>query len=66
MEFREMYYRNRPPLPANFLPQHPVDNGAMRGGREDNLAPWPRTEPVIRDQPAEYYFSGPCAMSAGS
>ncbi len=55
MEFRQMYYRNLPPLPPNFLPQHPFDNGAMRGGRDENLAPWPRTEAVIRDQLAEYY-----------
>jgi len=53
--FREMYYRNRPPLPANFLPQLPFDNGMMKGGRDENLAPWPRTEAVIRDQLAEYY-----------
>jgi arylsulfatase A-like enzyme len=52
--FREMYYRDRPPLPANFLPQHPFDNG-MLVLRDENLAPWPRTEPVIRDQLAEYY-----------
>lgn len=49
------YYQNRPPLPANFLPQHPFDNGMMRGGRDENLAAWPRTEHVIRDQLAEYY-----------
>jgi len=53
--FREMYYRNLPPLPANFLPQLPFDNGMMKGGRDENLAPWPRTEAVIRDQLAEYY-----------
>ncbi|MCL5278382.1 MAG: sulfatase-like hydrolase/transferase [Planctomycetes bacterium] len=53
--FREMYYRARPPLPANFLPQHPFDNGMMQGGRDENLAAWPRTEAVIRDQLAEYY-----------
>jgi arylsulfatase A-like enzyme len=53
--FREMYYRSLPPLPGNFLPQHPFDNGMMRGGRDENLAPWPRTEAVIRDQLAEYY-----------
>jgi len=50
-----MYYQDRPPLPSNFLPQHPFDNGMMRGGRDENLAPWPRTEKVIRDQLAEYY-----------
>ena len=53
--FREMYYRNLPPLPANFLPQLPFDNGMMQGGRDENLAAWPRTEAVIRDQLAEYY-----------
>lgn len=55
MAFREMYYRNLPPLPGNFLPQLPFDNGMMKGGRDENLAPWPRTESVIRDQLAEYY-----------
>lgn len=49
------YYRNRPPLPANFLPQHPFDNGWMRGLRDENLAPYPRTPDVIREQLAEYY-----------
>ncbi len=53
--YRQMYYRDRPPLPGNFLPQHPFDNGMMRGGRDENLAPWPRTEAVVRDQLAEYY-----------
>jgi arylsulfatase A-like enzyme len=53
--FREMYYQNRPPLPANYLPQLPFDNGMMKGGRDENLAPWPRTEAAIRDQLAEYY-----------
>ncbi len=53
--FREMYYQNLPPLPANFLRQLPFDNGMMKGGRDENLAAWPRTEAVIRDQLAEYY-----------
>jgi arylsulfatase A-like enzyme len=55
LAFREAYYRNRPPLPGNFLPQLPFDNGMMAGGRDENLAAWPRTEAVIRDQLAEYY-----------
>ena len=54
MKYRQMYYKNRPPLPKNFKPQHPFDNGHMVG-RDENLAPWPRTEDVIRDQLAEYY-----------
>ncbi|MBI5768376.1 MAG: sulfatase-like hydrolase/transferase [Verrucomicrobia bacterium] len=48
-------YANRPPLPKNFLPQLPFDNGAMNGGRDENLGAWPRTESMIRDQLAEYY-----------
>jgi hypothetical protein len=35
------YYRKRPPLPPNFLPQHPFDNGWMRNLRDEDLAPYP-------------------------
>ncbi len=52
--YREMYYRSRPPLPPNFLPQHPFQNGHMTG-RDEELGPWPRTIPVVSDQLAEYY-----------
>ena len=52
---REIYYRRRLPLPVNFLPQLPFDNGMMSDLRDENLAAWPRTEAVIRDQLAEYY-----------
>lgn len=55
LSYREPYYRNLPPLPANFLPQLPFDNGMMQGGRDENLGSWPRTEAMIRDQLAEYY-----------
>lgn len=55
LPYREMYYRNLPPLPRNFLPQLPFDNGMMKGGRDENLGAWPRTEAMIRDQLAEYY-----------
>ena len=54
-KYREMYYRNRPPLPKNFLPQHPFDNGHCKGGRDESLAPWPRTREVVSDQLCEYY-----------
>jgi len=52
--YRELYYKNLPPAPPNFLPQLPFDNGFI-GGRDENLAPWPRTKKVIRNQIAEYY-----------
>ncbi|HBF16908.1 MAG TPA: choline-sulfatase [Verrucomicrobiales bacterium] len=55
-KYREMYYQNRPPLPKNFLPQHPFKIGpVMTSGRDEGLAPWPRTKEVISDQICEYY-----------
>jgi arylsulfatase A-like enzyme len=53
-KYRQMYYDRLPPLPPNFMPQHPFHNGWMVG-RDETLAPWPRTEKVVRDQLAEYY-----------
>lgn len=52
--YREKYYAKKLPLPANFLPQHPFDNGAMMA-RDEKLGAWPRTEAQVRDQLAEYY-----------
>ena len=42
------------PLPANFLPQHPWNNGEMTV-RDEALLPWPRSEAAIRAMLAEYY-----------
>jgi len=42
------------PLPPSFMPQHPFQNGWLTV-RDETLAPWPRTERVIRHQIAEYY-----------
>lgn len=55
LRYREPYYRSLPPLPPNFLPQLPFDNGMMKGGRDENLGAWPRTPEMIRNQLAEYY-----------
>ena len=52
--YRQHYYDHRPPLPENFMPQHPFHNGWMTG-RDETLAAWPRTPEVISDQLAEYY-----------
>ncbi len=48
------YYKNRPPVPANFMAQHPFDNG-MLVLRDEVLGAWPRTEDLVREQLAEYY-----------
>ena len=53
-EWRERYYRDRPPLPRNYLPQHPFDNGHLVL-RDEDLLPWPRPPELLRDQLAEYY-----------
>lgn len=42
------------PLPPDFLPQHPFDNGEMVV-RDEALLPWPRTSLEIRTMLAEYY-----------
>jgi arylsulfatase A-like enzyme len=53
-KYREHYYDKQPPLPANFMPQHPFDNGSLVL-RDENLAAWPRTKEIVGDQLAEYY-----------
>ena len=42
------------PIPANFLAQHPFDNGEMTI-RDELLLPWPRTSADIRAMLADYY-----------
>lgn len=54
-EFRQPYYKKPPPLPANFLGQHPFDNGICKNVRDENLAGYPRDPKQISDQLCEYY-----------
>lgn len=42
------------PLPENFLPEHPFDNGEMTI-RDEQLEAWPRTPAAIRGHLADYY-----------
>ena len=53
-EFRNMYNPETIPLPENFLPEHPFDNGELKI-RDEALAPWPRTPEIIRRHIADYY-----------
>jgi arylsulfatase A-like enzyme len=53
-EYHDHYNAAKPPLPANFLPQHPFNNGDLIG-RDERLAPWPRTPEVVRQHLADYY-----------
>jgi arylsulfatase A-like enzyme len=52
--FNTMYDPLKMPLPANFLPQHPFDNGDLKV-RDEMLAPHPRTPDDTRQQLCDYY-----------
>ena len=55
-KYRQMYYSKRPPLPKNYLPLHPFKNASQSTmGRDEGLAPWPRTQETVSDQLCEYY-----------
>jgi arylsulfatase A-like enzyme len=53
-EFRAMYNDAEMKLPASYLPRHPFDNG-MLAIRDEEIAPFPRTEQVVRKHLADYY-----------
>lgn len=55
-EYHEKYEAARLPLPDNFLPQHPFNNGDLIV-RDERLAPWPRTPEIVRQHLADYYAS---------
>jgi arylsulfatase A-like enzyme len=42
------------PVPKNFLPLHPWNNGEM-AVRDEKLLPWPRTQAAVQEILAEYY-----------
>src|SRR5205085_2738577 len=53
-EYHDHYNADKPPLPPNYLPQHPFNSGDLTG-RDERLAPWPRTPEVVRQHLADYY-----------
>ncbi|MFN4258310.1 MAG: sulfatase-like hydrolase/transferase [Gemmataceae bacterium] len=53
-KYLKMYQRDQIPLPKNYMPLHPFDNGEMTI-RDEKLAPWPRTEDVVRHHLHDYY-----------
>jgi arylsulfatase A-like enzyme len=52
--FLRMYDAKEIELPRNFLPEHPIDTGALRG-RDECLAAFPRDPDEIKRHIAEYY-----------
>ena len=53
-EFQQLYDPETITLPANFLPDHPFDNGMIKV-RDEELAPHPRTPERIKEEIAGYY-----------
>jgi arylsulfatase A-like enzyme len=53
-KYLKLYDREKIPLPKNYLPVHPFNNGEMTV-RDETLSPWPRTEEEIRKTLHEYY-----------
>ncbi len=52
--FASMYDPSQMPLPPNYMPEHPFDNGDMVI-RDELLENWPRTPDTIRRYVARYY-----------
>ncbi|MFX0099111.1 MAG: sulfatase-like hydrolase/transferase [Candidatus Hodarchaeota archaeon] len=52
--FLNMYDEDKITLPPNFLEEHPFDNGDLKG-RDERLAPWPRTPKIVKRHLKEYY-----------
>ncbi|ADV49760.1 Arylsulfatase [Cellulophaga algicola DSM 14237] len=53
-EYKELYTTENIQLPPSYMAQHPFDNGHMFL-RDEELAPWPRTPLVAKQQLADYY-----------
>jgi arylsulfatase A-like enzyme len=53
-EYRDHYQEAVLPLPSNYAPFHPFNNGDLLV-RDEQLAPWPRTPEVVRRHLTDYY-----------
>ena len=53
-EIVDLYPSGRIQVPPNYLPEHPFDQGDHRG-RDEVLAPFPRTREAVQVHRSEYY-----------
>ncbi|MGY6647903.1 sulfatase-like hydrolase/transferase [Wenyingzhuangia sp. IMCC45574] len=53
-KYKKMYPEKKIKLTPSYLPQHPFDNGHLYL-RDEQLAPWPRTEAVAKKELSDYY-----------
>ena len=52
--YHDMYPIEEIKLPPSYMPQHPFDNGHIVL-RDEQLAPWPRTQEIAKQHLSEYY-----------
>jgi arylsulfatase A-like enzyme len=55
-EFHDRQEADRTPLPPNFLPQHPFDNGELEV-RDEKLLPRPRPPAAVQREITDYHAS---------
>jgi len=53
-EYLDLYPLESIEIPPNYLPEHPFDQGDF-DLRDEQLAPWPRTEHAVKVHLQEYY-----------
>ncbi len=53
-KYLDLYDPAKIPLPPNYRPFHPFDNGELFI-RDEKLAPWPRTPEIVREHRRDYY-----------
>ncbi len=51
----DKYPADEIPIPENYLPEHPFDQGQQYTLRDEILAPFPRSEEVVKTHLQEYY-----------
>jgi arylsulfatase A-like enzyme len=54
-EFLDLYRQDEIEVPPNFLPEHPFSLGSDTYGRDESLAPFPRTPEAVQLHRREYY-----------
>lgn len=57
--YMDLYQRDAIPLPANYVPQHPLNIGSNTI-RDELLAPFPRTPEVVREHLHDYFAVMSC------
>ena len=53
-EYVDKYPQSKVSMPRNFVPEYPYDIGSNKG-RDETLAPFPRTENAVKVNRGEYY-----------